>query len=127
MDDQARHIVELMVLTAWADGRVEGSEALTIHRLAAAFPELRHVGPTGEISAAAKRRLDRAGLAAAVREAAEGIADLHYREVAFQCCAKVCAADGVFVREENEVLTVLQQQFRFSSEDVKRLLVLATR
>ncbi len=26
--EQARHVVELMELTAWADGRVEGSEAL---------------------------------------------------------------------------------------------------
>ena len=49
--EQARHIVELMVLTAWADGKVEGSEALTIHKLTISFPELREVGPTGEIMA----------------------------------------------------------------------------
>ena len=39
--EQARRIVELMVLTAWADGRVEGVEALAIHKLTLAFPQLR--------------------------------------------------------------------------------------
>ena len=39
---QARRILELMFLTAWADGRFEGSEALAIHKLAAHVPaELR--------------------------------------------------------------------------------------
>ena len=125
--EQARRIVELMVLTAWSDGRVESIEALAIHRLTLAFPELRDVGPTGEISARARQRLERVGIAEAVREAATGITDARYREIAFQCCGKVSGADGMFVPEENAVLTELQQLFGFSAEDVKRLLVLATR
>ena len=125
--DQARRIVELMVLTAWADGRVEGVEALAIHKLTLAFPQLRDVGPTGEISRIAKNRLERIGIAEAVREVAAGITDAKYREIAFQCCAKVSGADGLFVPEENEVLTELQELFGYSTEDVKRLLVLATR
>ncbi|MCA1829581.1 MAG: tellurite resistance TerB family protein [Myxococcales bacterium] len=125
--EQARRIVELMVLTAWADGRVDGVEALAIHKLTLAFPELRDVGPTGEISRKAKERLERVGIAAAVREAAKGITDPRYREIAFQCCGKVSGADGVFVAEENAVLTELQQLFGYDAEDVKRLLVLATR
>ncbi|MGZ6144371.1 MAG: tellurite resistance TerB family protein [Myxococcales bacterium] len=125
--EQARSIVELMVLTAWADGRVEGVEALAIHKLTLSFPQLREVGPTGEISRIAKNRLERVGIAAAVREAAKGIIDAKYREIAFQCCAKVSGADGLFVPEENEVLTELQRLFGYSAEDVKRLLVLATR
>lgn len=124
---QARKIVELMVLTAWSDGRVEGVEALAIHKLTLSFPELRDVGPTGEISRIAKNRLERVGIADAVSEVARGITDPRYREIAFQCCAKVSGADGVFVAEENEVLTGLQQLFGYSAEDVKRLLVLATR
>jgi len=125
--EQARRIVELMVLTAWADGRVEGVEALAIHKLTLAFPQLRDVGPTGEISSVAKERLQRAGIAAAVREAAEAITDAKYREIAFQCCAKVSGADGIFMQEENAVLTELQKVFGYDNEDVKRLLVLATR
>jgi len=125
--DQARRIVELMVLTAWADGRVEGIEALAIHKLTLAFPELREVGPTGEISLRAKERLAIVGIAEAIRETAEGITDPKYREIAFQCCGKVSGADGLFVPEENAVLTELQQLFGYDAEDVKRLLVLATR
>jgi len=125
--EQARRIVELMVLTAWADGRVEGSEALTIHKLTFAYPELRDVGPTGEISARAKDRLGRVGMDRAVREAASGVTDPHYREIAFQCCAKVSGADGLFVPEESAVLTELQQLFGYPDEEVKKLLVLATR
>ncbi len=125
--EQSRRIVELMVLTAWADGRVEGVEALAIHKLTLAFPPLRDVGPTGEISRTAKERLQRVGIAEAVREAASGIVDEKFRDIAFQCCAKVAGADGLFVPEENEVLTELQQLFGYSPDDVKRLLVLATR
>jgi tellurite resistance protein len=125
--EQARHVVELMVLTAWADGRVEGSEALTIHKLTVGMPELRDVGPTGEISARAKQRLQGMGMEKAVREAARAITDIRYRELAFQCCAKVSGADGLFVPEENAVLVELQKSFGFSEADVKRLLVLATR
>src|SRR5689334_1757372 len=37
--EPARRIIELMFLTAWADGRFEGSEALAIHKLAATVPQ----------------------------------------------------------------------------------------
>jgi tellurite resistance protein len=125
--EQARRVVELMVITAWADGRVEGSEAIIIHKLATNMPELREVGPTGDISRVAKERLARQGLKECIRDAAAGITDPHYRELAFQCCAKVSGADGDFVPEEAEVLAELQALFAFSPDDVKRLLVLATR
>lgn len=124
--EQARHVVELMVLTAWADGRVEGAEALTIHKLVVTFAELREVGPTGGISASAKQRLERVGMDAAVREAASAITDPRYREIAFQCCAKVSGADGKLVPEESAVLSELQQIFGYSDDEVKRLLILAT-
>lgn len=125
--EQATHVVELMVLTAWADGRVVGSEAMAIHKLTLANPELREVGPTGEISARAKERLDRVGMDAAVREAAGGVRTARYRALAYQCCAKVSGSDGLFEAEENAVLSELQELFGYSAEEVKRLLVLATR
>jgi tellurite resistance protein len=113
--DQARCVVELMVLTAWADGHVEGSEALTIHRLVTTIPQL------------TKAKLEERGLEACVREAAAAIVDPKFRELAFQCCAKVSGADGDFVPEEAAVLAQLQSLFGYSAEDVKRLLVLATK
>ncbi len=116
-----------MVLTAWADGHVEGSEALTIHKLVAAHPELREVGPTGELSRIARERLQRLGMKEAVRESAQALTDPKYRELAFQCCAKVSGADGEFVPAEAEMLTQLQELFGFSPAQVNRLLVLATR
>lgn len=125
--EQAKHVVELMVLTAWADGHVEGAEALMIHKLVAGHNELKDVGPTGDISRLTKDRLERVGLAQAVRESALALKDPGYRELAFQCCAKVMGADGDFAAGEADVLASLQELFALSASDVKRLLVLATR
>ena len=36
---QARKVVQLMVLAAWADGRVAGSEAITIQKLVNELPK----------------------------------------------------------------------------------------
>jgi len=124
--ETARRILELMFLTAWSDGRFEGSEALTIHRLAAQIPSLRELGPTANIDVTAKARLAREGLEPCVREAAAGITLPAQRELAFQCCAKVSGADGRFPSEEAKVLRILRQDWALSPEDVERLLVLAT-
>ena len=125
--EQARRILELMFLTAWADGRFEGSEALAIHRLAATVPQLREVGATGDIEVAARRKLAEAGLETCVRDAAALIVEPRQRELAFKCCAKVSGADGRFAKQEGEVLRLLVQAWTFSREDAERLLVLATR
>ncbi|HET9754094.1 MAG TPA: TerB family tellurite resistance protein [Myxococcales bacterium] len=125
--EQARRILELMFLTAWADGRFEGSEALAIHRLAATVPQLREVGTTGDIEVAARRRLAEVGLETCVRDAAALIVEPRQRELAFQCCAKVSGADGRFAKQEGEVLRLLTQAWNLSREDAERLLVLATR
>ena len=125
--EQARQVVQLMVLAAWADGHVEGSEALTIHKLVVAHPELREVGPTGDLSRTARERLLKLGMREAVRESAAALHDRKYQELAFQCCAKVSGADGEFVPAEAELLAWLQELFGFSAAEVNRLLVLATR
>ncbi len=122
-DEQGRRILELMFLTAWADGRFEGSEAFAIHRLAGQFSQL----DTGDIDLDARQRLQRYGLTTCVREAAAGIHDRNQRELAFQCCAKVSGADGHFVPQEAQVLKLLRELWGFSRDDVERLLVLATR
>ena len=46
--ESSRRILELMFLTAWADGKFEGSEALAIHRLTAQEPLLREAGQTAD-------------------------------------------------------------------------------
>jgi tellurite resistance protein len=125
--EQARRILELMFLTAWADGRFEGSEALAIHKLAAHLPQLREVGATGGIDVAARRKLAEQGLETCVREAAGFITDPVQRALAFQCCAKVSGADGLFAKQEGEVLSLLRDAWKLSPQDVERLLVLATR
>jgi uncharacterized tellurite resistance protein B-like protein len=125
--EHARRILELMFLTAWADGRFEGSEALAIHKLAATVPQLREVGTTGDIEVAAHRKLAQVGLEACVRDAAAFIVEPRQRELAFQCCAKVSGADGRFAKQEGEVLRLLAEAWSLSREDAERLLVLATR
>jgi tellurite resistance protein len=125
--ETGRRVLELMFLTAWSDGRFEGSEALAIHKLAAQVPMLRGIVPTTDIDLAAKARLAESGLEACVREAAAAITVPAQRELAFQCCAKVSGADARFPREEATVLQILRETWGFSGTDVERLLVLATR
>jgi tellurite resistance protein len=126
--ESARRILELMFLTAWADGRFEGSEALAIHKLTAQEPLLREAGQAADdVDRVVKGRLAELGLEACVREAAAAITHPAQRELAFRCCAKVSGADGTFVEHEGAVLRILRETWCFSSEDVQRLHVLATR
>jgi tellurite resistance protein len=126
--EHARRILELMFLTAWADGRFEGSEALAIHKMVAHVPLLREESSSAhDIDLAVKRRLGELGLEACVREAAAAIIQPAHRELAFQCCAKVGGADGTFAPQEAQVLHILRQAWGFTDEDAERMLVLATR
>jgi hypothetical protein len=122
----ARSIVELMVLIAWSDGRVEGNEALSIHKQVTTHPLLKQVGGTSELSRKARERMNQLGLEEAIRQVAASIQGKPQRELAFQCCAKVMGSDGDFGGEEAMVLGTLQEVFELSSDDVRRLLVLAT-
>jgi hypothetical protein len=124
---QARRVVELMVFSAWADGHVEGSEAIAIQRQVSSSPLLEGVGPVVEIASAARRKLLSEGMDACLAEAARGISDTAYRELAFQCSARVMGADRLFPLEEEGVLHKLQELLSLSKSDVERLLVLATR
>ena len=53
--EPARRILELMFLTAWADGKFEGSEALAIHRLTAHEPLLREAGQVADVDRVIKQ------------------------------------------------------------------------
>ena len=124
---QARRLVELMVLSAWADGHVEGSEALAIQRQVASNSLLEHVGVVSEIARETRRWLLADGMDACLAAAAAELKDREYRELAFQCCARVMGADRSFPLEEESVLGRLQNLLGVSDADASRLLVLATR
>ena len=94
--ETARRILELMFLTAWSDGRFEGSEAFAIHKLAAQVPMLREIASTSDIDLAAKERLAASGIEACVREVAHAIPVAAHRELAFQCCAKSAERTDAF-------------------------------
>jgi len=124
---QARCVVEMMVLSAWADGQVEGSEALAIQRLVAGNPLLEGVGVVSEIARETRRWLLGEGMDACLAAAAAGLTDADYREVAFRCCARVMGADRLYPPEEESVLGRIQHLLQLSDSDAGRLLVLATR
>lgn len=120
---QARCVVELMILTAWADGELVGAETALVQELIGRLPLLRGVGSLREMGGAAKERLDRLGFEACVREAAESILDDEHRQLAYRCCARVMGADGKLQVEEHVLLRWLQDLFGFTPEDVERLLI----
>ncbi|HWE24788.1 MAG TPA: hypothetical protein VG496_12700 [Myxococcales bacterium] len=124
---QARRVVELMVLSAWADGHVEGSEALAIQRQVASNSMLEGVGVVSEIGRETRRWLLADGMDVCLAAAAGELKDRDYRELAFQCCARVMGADRSFPLEEESVLGRLQNLLGISDADASRLLVLAMR
>jgi tellurite resistance protein len=119
---QAKHIYQLMVLTAWVDGSVDASEALAVHEIVAALPAFKDIGSKPELSRAVKARIDEKGADAALRETAALLTDRADQELAFRCCAKVLDSDGEMGIEEAEALATLQELFGFSGEDVTRLM-----
>jgi hypothetical protein len=124
---QGRRVVQLMVLAAWADGHVAGSEAITIQKLVTGIPLLDGVGPIAELCRETRLRMVEEGMDECLIAAATALRDREYKELAFQCCARVTGADSVFAAEEEEMLRKLQQLFALSVDDLRRLLVLATR
>jgi hypothetical protein len=114
-----------MVLAAWADGHVEGTEAIAIQKLVQGLPELAGVGPISEIARETRQLLQEQGMEACLIGAAAAIRDRPMQELAFQCCARVVGSDSVFSAEEEDLLRKLQQLFSFTVDDLRRLLVMA--
>lgn len=119
--EQARCIYELMMLTAWADGRLEASEALVAEAVVAEVPELLAVPDKVQLAERAHGRLAQAGLRGALAETARGLRPEH-RELAFVCCARVLEADGIIAREEFQVLAELKALFGLDAAAISRLL-----
>lgn len=119
---EARRIYELMVLTAWADGKVQPGEALAVQQIVAAEPALAKLADRGQLAREIRERIVRNGLTAALHEAAAPLVDRADRELAFRCCARVLHADGELGAEDADALATLQELFGFTGDDVKRLL-----
>ena len=123
--EQGRRCVQLMVLAAWADGHVEGTEALAIQKLVQGLPELADVGPISEIARDTRVLLQDLGMEACLMGAASAISDRQLKELTFQCCARVLGSDSLLPAAELEFLKKLQELFALSNDDMRRLLVLA--
>src|SRR3989442_15995515 len=93
---QALRVVQLMVLSAWADGHVEGSEALAIQRQVAGNPMLEQVGVVSGIGRETRKGMGAEGMDACLAAAAADLKDADYRELAFKCCARGMGADPGF-------------------------------
>lgn len=120
--EQARAIYELMMITSWADGRLDMPETLMTESVIAEVPELLDVPDKQQVAASARDRLQRLGLRPALKEVAAALGEAGHRELAFVCCARVLEADGIIAQEEFMVLLELRTIFGLRSEDVARLL-----
>ncbi|HTO96047.1 MAG TPA: TerB family tellurite resistance protein [Myxococcales bacterium] len=118
----ASRIYQLMVLTAFADGKVQPGEALAVQRIAASEPALAALGNRGELARGIRESIEKKGVEACIREAAAGLGQRPDQELAFRCCARVLHADGELAAEDAEALATLQETFGFSGADVQRLL-----
>lgn len=114
-----------MVLAAWADGHVEGTEAVAIQKLVTGLHELGAAGHISEIAREVRQELSEKGMDACIAQAASGLHDRAFKELAFQCCARVVGADSSFPVQEEDFLRKLQQVLGFTEDDMRRLLVLA--
>jgi uncharacterized membrane protein YebE (DUF533 family) len=123
--EQARRCVQLMVLAALADGHVEGTEAVAIQKLVTGLNELSCAGHISEIAREVRKELTEKGMDVCMAAAAAGLKDRAFKELAFQCCARVVGADSSFPAQEEDFLRKLQQVLGFDMDDLRRLLVLA--
>lgn len=119
---QARAVYELMMITAWADGRLDMSETLVAEAVVNDVPEMQSVHDKREVSQRARQRLQEHGLREALKQVAAELGEAWHRELAFVCCARVLEADGIIAQEEFTVLIELRELFGLKPEDVQRLL-----
>ena len=121
-EQRVRSIHGLLVLTAWADGRIVEPELAVEQAILDDVPELAALEDRRGLGAAAKRALDELGLDAAVAQIAEPLREREDQELAFICCVRILEADGVIAPEEFRVLRILRRLFGFSQDEVNRLI-----
>ena len=118
---QARHVFELMILTAMADGERGGAEAKSVAGLRKTTPMLAALPDVATIGREIDERAKAAGVETASREVAGKITDRDVQETAFRLCAEVVQGDGRTDAAEATMLMLLQKVWGFSDDDCKRL------
>jgi hypothetical protein len=118
----AERIYQLMVLTARADGRVDPRELAVADELVRETPELSELKDREGLALAARRLLKQKGLIGAVQELAIPISQ-EMRELAFTCCGRILAADGVVAGPELEVIGQLRRTFGYSLFEIERVVL----
>lgn len=119
--NDARHVFELVILTAMSDGERGGEEAKTVAAIRketpmlAALPDVETIGR--EIDARAKE----IGVEPAAREVAAKIADRATQELVMKLCARVSQGDGELDFAEATLLLLLQKVFGFTDADLDRI------
>jgi uncharacterized tellurite resistance protein B-like protein len=121
-EERVRSIHGLLVLTAWADGRIVAPEIAMEQVILDELPELAALEDRRGLGDAAKRTLDELGLDAAVAQIAGPLQTREDQELAFVCCVRILEADGVIAPEEFRVLRILRRLWGFSQDEVNRLI-----
>lgn len=124
MTEEATRTYQLLVLTAWADGKLHELETRELERLVEATPLLQGLEPSEAAGLAREARelLARVGLSDALTEIGSKLVHRDSKELAFAACARVLEADRNIAWQEFQVLARLKALFGFDGQDVALLL-----
>lgn len=120
--EQAKLVFQAVVLTALADGQTTQEEMAEIAALRTREPIIAAVADPKAAGLEIRNQFLEHGIDVCAQELAAGLTDRRYQEAAFRLCAKVMEADHDTAIEEALLLGTLQELFRFTPEDVKRLM-----
>ncbi len=115
-------IFQAAVLTAFADGRPELTEARVVAELVAIDPRFGALADPLGLGVAARALLVARGIEDALEEILAPIVAADDRRLAFRLCARVMIADDHTAGDEAMVLGTLQERFAFSPADVRAIL-----
>lgn len=122
MADDARHVFELLILAAMADGERGAAEAKTVAAIRKETPMLAALTDAGAIGTAIDARAKEIGVEPAAREVAAKITDRGTRELVMKLVARVSQGDGELDVEEATLLLLLQKVFGFTDQELDRIL-----
>lgn len=120
--NDARHVFELVILAAMADGERGGEEAKTVAAIRKETPMLAALADVATIGREIDARAKLIGVEPAAREVAAKITERSTQELVMKLCAQVSQGDGELDVEEATLLLLLQKVFGFSDADLDRIL-----
>ena len=118
----ARHVFELVILAAMADGERGGAEAKTVAAIRKETPMLASLPDIAAIGTQIDARAKEIGVEPAAREVATKITDRTTQELVMKLVARVAQGDGELDVEEATLLLLLQKVFGFTDADLDRIL-----